>query len=814
MDTEEINLCSTCDAIDFEDLFYSERLPHTPRESVPSPCMGTLQEILDRAEACQVCRLIIDMYRERYKRWPTSRSEQYSELEDAIGAHDEVKEHGLRLTFQDEPIKCYLERQQFFWTSPSIGDESQDEAAELSRKTVGVGRVRLVLDPCPWSNSLMQLLSLQVIWPNGILHSEKRSKKGGIPFLEGTGRKVNPVMDFSLPRHWIHQCEKIHGDKCSKPKWLDDNNSEWPRNGRVIDVKEGKIVDLLPETRYIALSYVWGSTEKAKSLRSERRLTRENSHRLRGPKGLEEIPIPQTIKDAMNLVWNIGERFLWVDALCIMQDDPEDVSHQTGRMDLIYSKSLFTILAACGKDSESGLAGSPSNPRQIFQRQVEVSPCGLHIVPCVTLSEEDTLQSSAWNSRGWTFQERLLSRRALVFTNSQVYWCCDGATWDEESILDIPGSKEDCGTMTQRFGCYDEWEESSVTRFSEESYGTYITQFSERQFTFPSDALPAFLGIIRRYEQLNNQKLHWGLSTVRFDQALMWKYGQSRRRELYTYISDESVVYSVPYPSWSWLGWNGFIGSNGLYWFKESQEEMGARCSILTFYSLMSDGSVSLIDGNALPSKEDASGEYHDDTTKDSMPGVEVPRSFAFKWKGETEVSGPVSVEDVLLALELQALGINKDKTCRQSSAPYDTGRIVFWTSHIKTMVSSGDNEQAHIDAQGQRVNLKLCLAWEALHSRHSFSEKVQQGNDHTVIETQKRNSGELKGFISRHVVNLIVISRYLGYSKGEETEKLNLMAVEEKMPGSGVWSRIGFGVIAEEEWAKLNSDWRLVVLE
>ncbi|KAM0350722.1 hypothetical protein ACHAPU_003217 [Fusarium lateritium] len=770
--------------------------------------MGTLQEILDRAEACQVCRLVIDVHKERYKRLPNGFSKARSEFGDAIEIHDEVEKHGLRLTFQNEPIKCYLKNKHFSLTRTSL-------VAEAGPGTVGANRVRLELDPCPWRELLVPSLSLQAIWPHGILNSKKRSSKGGFLSLEGTGRAISSVADLSIPRHWIRQCEENHGDKCSNPRWLGDNGKEWPRDSLVIDVEEGRIVNLLPNMRYVALSYVWGSSEKAKRLRSEKQLTRDNTHRLRGFKGLEEMPIPQTIKDAMVVVRDVGERFLWVDALCIVQDDPEDVGQQTGRMDLIYSKALFTILAACGEDSESGLVGLSSNPRDTFQRQVKVAPSGLHIVPCVTLSDDDTLQFSAWNTRGWTFQERLLSRRVLIFTNSQMYWCCDDTTWDEESTLDTPESK--AHALAHSFGCHDEWEDME-TKFSEDGYRTYVTQFSERQFTFPSDALPAFMGIIRRYEHLHGQKLHWGLSTVRFDQKLAWRGGENRRKELYTYISDDSVVRSVPYPSWSWLGWTGFISSNLTHRFKKSQDEMDSGCSILTFYSLMSDGSVSLIDGSASLSKEPASGRHDDDTSREdssNSPCVEVPGSVRVNWMGDTKVSGSIRLDDVLLASELQALGINGNKKCQPSPAPYETGRIVFWTSHTEVMVYVDTSYRPHIEVQGKPVKLEVDLAMEAMESRRYFP-GMTEGDDHTGTGSKERSTNEMNDLIPRYPISLIVISRWFGYhAKGEETrKKMNLICVEERVPGSGVWSRIGFGVIAEEEWTKLNLDWKLVVLE
>ncbi|EMT69531.1 hypothetical protein FOC4_g10003261 [Fusarium odoratissimum] len=627
-------LCSACAAINFDKLFFPDTAPFNPGlRPPPDPCLGTLQEILDRSIECDVCKLIIEAHRQRYIRAPYGCSTYHPDFRSEVPGeepeiHEEVKTHGLRLTVNKEPIKCFLESRNF--SSDRILPDSEDG-----------------LDP----------------------------ETGGV-----------------------------------------------------------------------------------------------------------------------------GERFLWVDALCIVQDDPADLGHQTARMDLIYSKALFTILAACGEDSTSGLAGLPSNPRDVFQRQVKISASGLHVMPLVTLSEEDTLQFSSWNTRGWTFQERLLSRRSLIFTNKQVYWCCDGTTWEEESLLDIPGSTTFARSYS--FGCYDEWDDNEA-KFSLESFDTYITQFSERRFTYPSDVLPAFLGIIRRFEHLNNEKIHWGLNASTFDQALTWKYGQNRRDETYTYVSGGSTR-SIPYPSWSWLGWTGFIGGSSSLRIGEdySKRGVGDMKSLLAFYSLMSDGSVSLIKGTSMRRVNDYGKE------EDVMPTATEKSSH--DWVGDTKVTGLIKMDDVSLASELESLSVDQS----HQPSPYDTGRIVFWTSHANISIQITNRDGIHMETSEGLVKLDLKLSSPFMKiSYYRFEEALNE--DSEPGESKVMNFLRRKPVATSHTISLIVISRYYGFYEGDdEVVKLNVMAVEEKVPGSGVWGRIGFGVMKEEEWAKLDINWRMVILE
>ncbi|KAF5707639.1 hypothetical protein FGLOB1_6860 [Fusarium globosum] len=791
MSDESPKLCSACAAINFDKLFFPDPAPINPAyRPPPDPCLGTLQEILDRSEECDVCNFIVDAHRQRYIRAPYGFSENHPDFESKLLGqepiiHEEVNTYGLRLTVNDEPIKCYLESRDF------SSDKLWYTEGGLDHGTGAVKRVLLRLEPRPWLAILATSITLQAIWPS----KESRTENNNLP-LDGTGRMIGPLLDLSLPQRWIKQCEGQHAQKCQKPKWLSDSDAEWPERCRVIDVKEKRIVDLLPTMRYVALSYVWGSSEEARQSRFERRLTRENLSRLRQPNSLGETSMPQTIKDAMYVTEQVGERYLWVDAFCIVQDDPADLGHQTARMDLIYSRALFTILAACGKDSTSGLAGLPSNPRDIYQRQVKVSSSGLHVTPLVTLTEEDTLQYSSWNTRGWTFQERLLSRRSLIFTNKQVYWCCDATTWEEESLLDIPGST--VFARSHSFGCYDEWDDNQA-KFSTESFDQYITQFSTRRFTYSSDVLPAFLGIIRRFEHLNNEKIHWGLNASTFDQALVWKYGQDRRDEMYTYASGGSTR-SVPYPSWSWLGWTGFIGS---YSLSVGEYYVGEVRSLLAFYSLMSDGSVSLIKGTSLRRVNDYGKE--DDAASSTA------EKSSHDWIEDTKVTGPIKITDISVTSQLESLEL---ETCHRDLTPYDTGRIVFRTSHANVSIQVTNRDGIYMETSGGHVKLDLKLSSPFMQESYNLFEEVLK-KESDPAKSKVVNFLGRRIVSTSHTISLIVISRLYGFSEADDEEmKLNVMAVEEKVPGSGVWSRIGLGVMKEEDWMKLDIDWRMVILE
>jgi hypothetical protein len=141
----------------------------------------------------------------------------------------------------------------------------------------------------------------------------------------------------------------------------------------------------------------------------------------------------------MIAIRKLGESFLWVDALCIPQDDEKELSIQIQSMDTIYSNALVTLIAAEGSDSNAGLPGvrpCSRNHRQHFEVAdgftIYTSTPLLHES---ILSKEGTFNSQSstgsrkrfWAGRGWTFQEGLLSTRCLIFTANQSFL---GLPWE------------------------------------------------------------------------------------------------------------------------------------------------------------------------------------------------------------------------------------------------------------------------------------------------------------------------------------------------------------------------------------------------
>lgn len=139
--------------------------------------------------------------------------------------------------------------------------------------------------------------------------------------------------------------------------------------------------------------------------------------------------IPWTIRDAMKLV-ELGERHLCVDSLCTIQDDLENKMEQIANMGNIYmSSAVLTIVATAGHDANAGLPGV--RPRSRIANQYSEQIQGMRLVNELP-SISETVDQSLWITRAWTYQERELSTRTLIFSKKQAYFRCNQKSCKED----------------------------------------------------------------------------------------------------------------------------------------------------------------------------------------------------------------------------------------------------------------------------------------------------------------------------------------------------------------------------------------------
>lgn len=180
----------------------------------------------------------------------------------------------------------------------------------------------------------------------------------------------------------------------------------------------------ISEAGFMALSYCWGGDQQAKLLEAK------VAHYKRS---IDPTTLSQTLQDAIWVARTTGFRYLWIDSLCIIQDDVDgqgnnpDKAMEITRMASYYGRATITLSAASSEKAVDGFLGVRKDaslalgPIQIQLRSKNTGePIGrVYLVEGYDLSSTEPI-----TTRAWTLQESMLSRRILIFGSHQVYWSC------------------------------------------------------------------------------------------------------------------------------------------------------------------------------------------------------------------------------------------------------------------------------------------------------------------------------------------------------------------------------------------------------
>lgn len=221
-------------------------------------------------------------------------------------------------------------------------------------------------------------------------------------------RMISQSFDYTRAKSWLQNCKSTHTTACNE-------YCEEISGLKAIDCETMRIVQIESGAPWVALSYVWGQKNKSES-------SSDSSRPATFPCG-----ISKTVHDAIKVTKGLDYRYLWVDRHCINQQDETEKRTVIAKMDRIYRGADLTIIAAAGYDEHFGLPGVGTTSRK-KQRVVELDSCTILSTGPDPIFET---QRSRWWSRGWTFQESLLSRRRLIFTEHQSWFECAQGSWIE-----------------------------------------------------------------------------------------------------------------------------------------------------------------------------------------------------------------------------------------------------------------------------------------------------------------------------------------------------------------------------------------------
>jgi len=307
-----------------------------------------------------------------------------------------------------------------------------------------------------------------------------------------------------------------------------------------------KLVDFDTENGlYAALSHCWGSSKNLTA-------TKANIQTLRA--GIPVSDLARTFQDAIALVREFGLRYLWIDSLCILQDDEKDWEREAAKMSTVYLNAFVTIGASNAADDADGFLG----PRPL--REYASIPVTLGNVSCRVLAFEvkpklllDPMQyvlmdNEPLNSRAWALQERFLSLRTIHFGREQISFECrchfiteDGYTHFEAlDYVDLDAAR--FRSLPQKLR-------------RERAWSYIIETYSKRNLTYPSDKLPALGGLARHFDYTFEETSQHPSQYV----AGLWRENLIKGLIWVRLLTHKKIARPPTYraPSWSWASVDG-----------------------------------------------------------------------------------------------------------------------------------------------------------------------------------------------------------------------------------------------------------------
>ncbi|KAI0142501.1 HET-domain-containing protein [Hypoxylon sp. NC0597] len=356
-------------------------------------------------------------------------------------------------------------------------------------------------------------------------------------------------------RDWLFNCDQDH--ECKRPPSL-IGKSRMPT--RLLDVGTGtrptiRLVNTsgLLDCAYTALSHCWGEVPENLQFFT----TRDNirSHE----EGIDFNRLPKTFQDAITVTRGIGIQYLWIDSLCIIQQDKEDWGINAGKMGTVFGSAYCTIAAS---SASSYLEGFIHNRTDRLCVAIQKGDRKLYLCKYIDNFHHD-VEQAVLNKRGWVLQERALSRRTIHFTSNQVYLeCGDGVQC--ETLARLHNSKaEFLGDPNFPKSALQYFRDGRIVLFQ-----ALYEMYSKLAFTVPTDRSVGIIGLERRLAKTFQTRSDYGVLECYSGRSLIWKRKCPDKLERIEYGDDCTV------PSWSWMAYSGEISYvsapfGGVSWNKD-----------------------------------------------------------------------------------------------------------------------------------------------------------------------------------------------------------------------------------------------------
>lgn len=367
---------------------------------------------------------------------------------------------------------------------------------------------------------------------------------------------------YSQPLPLLHR-ERISGDlaseqaiqwasmalqACTQTHRICSDDTKWRRPARVLDLHwkkdEIRLYDFESGTdRYACLSHCWGARHEVQTRRSNLELHKE---------GILTNTLSKTFRDVIKFVSHLGIQFLWIDSLCIVQDDENDRSREMAAMCDIYRGCWICVAATAARDGSDGLFATVPPEFRGADLENDHADEGVHFFrkiphwPSLVPNKEETLRLWPLLTRAWVFQERRLAPRVLHFTSHELIWECSVNTKCECAFFNMTGHAWKA-TLAH---------ESAQRSLSVRFWHTQVAQYTTLNLSRPGDKLPAIGGLAKDASFLRTGRYLAGLWEDSLVQDLSWRAIWTPRPSVD--VAPKPSTWRAP--SWSWASIDTQVG--------------------------------------------------------------------------------------------------------------------------------------------------------------------------------------------------------------------------------------------------------------
>ncbi|CAN9357824.1 unnamed protein product [Alternaria alternata] len=360
-----------------------------------------------------------------------------------------------------------------------------------------------------------------------------------------SGRCIKAASNLDQASRWLNDCLRNHDHG---PKVAATRPSRLVAVGTLDGSEHIKIVDSSDfDEKYIAVSYRWGATNNLLTTTKTSKLFHTS---------IAWDQLPKTFRDAVEIARELDISYIWIDSLCIVQDDPDDWETESAKMADIYNGAFLTIMAASASDSQGGFfQDRPAIREMVVLPYTDASgSTELNVFVGKELpGYEDIVFNGPLFRRGWVFQERLMSKRKLIFGQDQTYWECNTKVQSESTIrrrdkfaeLNRPHNDLFLALSDPSYRMDKTWNRTSP----EDLWMDLVSQYSLCSLTYETDRLPSLSGLARTFALRFGGSYAAGLWQDQIPCSMGWFVSQRRP------IETDKREYCAP--PWSWASING-----------------------------------------------------------------------------------------------------------------------------------------------------------------------------------------------------------------------------------------------------------------